>query len=81
MPILEIKELGKYVTFCRKNGIKRFKMGDIEFEIGEKPMSSYKRRKIEKEGGIAPELTKSQYSEEEMLFWSATGIPEEDVGG
>ena len=77
MDLKDLKELEKIIKFARKNGITRIKEGDVELEISTQalfPESQYKRKQLE----AVPDLeVQKPYSDEDMLYWSSAGIPEE----
>lgn len=83
MDLKDLKELEKIIKFCRKNGITRIKEGVVELDIAPQalfPESDYKKKKnltlID-----SPIETEKKYSDEDALFWSSAGIPEEAVNG
>jgi hypothetical protein len=75
---MEIKNLEKYVKFCRKHGVEHLKTVDFELKLtADPPKSTYKLRK-ERDATTSglpsvPFAPPVQYSEDD-LFWSAGGI-------
>jgi len=69
MDIKTFADLAKLADICRKKGIKAIKVTQdaIEFQLSDKPEVRHRNTK-------APEVKNQVESEEEMLFWSSTGI-------
>lgn len=77
MDLKNLKEVEKIIKFCRKNGITRIKEGEVELHISAQalfPESTYKKKQKEVESPVELE---NQFTEEDALFWSSAGIPEE----
>ena len=73
--MVDLKELKKLVKYLRKEGITEFKEGTLELKL---PHLAPKPRKISKEEtDIIQDAIDSDYpTAEELLFYSAGGIPE-----
>lgn len=76
MPPQNQKELAKIARFCRKNGIKHYKNGDIELSFGteihqDKPP---KRTSSVVEKDEFPQW--DSLTDEQKLLWSSTPISE-----
>lgn len=76
MPPQNQKELAKIVRFCRKNGIKSYKNGDIEISFGteihqDKPP---KRFSVHEDKDSLPNW--NSFSQEEQLLYSSTPLNE-----
>jgi hypothetical protein len=72
----DLKELQKIIQFCRKNGITRLKEGEIEIDIAAValfPESAYKRKQAEADN--KDPVSETEYSEDDLLFWSSAGVP------
>lgn len=68
-----LKELKKMISFLRKNGVSQYKSGD--FEIALSPThKSYSKPKDSNQ--TEPKIEK-EFTQEEMLYWSSPGFPEE----
>lgn len=81
MTLPDLKQLDKLFTLCRKHGVEKVKLGDMEFELtGAAPIATAPARTSKSKSmdagpfdpgpipteGITP-------SEEDLLFWSASG--------
>lgn len=76
MDLPKVSELEKLVKFCRKSGIKSLKSGDFSLELDAQalfPESNYKKKQEQTSELITPPI----FTEDEALFWSSAGIPEE----
>jgi hypothetical protein len=62
-----VQELEALADFCRKNGLRRLKAGDIELEFGPEK-SEPTAGLVEK---LAERLAEQVPSDEDMLNWSA----------
>ena len=70
---MNFKELQKIVKFARKQGIIRLKMADCELELSQSAISPTKITRTIKTDNKDVE-SKSQYSDEQILFWSTQPI-------
>ena len=70
--MVDIKELKKLTEFCRKNGIISLKKGDFEINLSPTSLFPHKPSKDDDK----PLVEESQFTDEEELLWSASGIPE-----
>lgn len=73
--MVDLKELKLLVKYLRKEGITEFKSGDLEFKLGH-PMSTRKRKEKVDVSEQVNEIPTNMPSQEELLFWSATGGPD-----
>lgn len=65
---MQPKDIAKLVRFARKNGLKRLKCGDIEFEFTQGPMQE---ARIPRNAPGEPITTDERPpSEDEFLLWS-----------
>lgn len=62
------KDIAKLVRFARKQGLKRLKCGDIEFEFTQGPVQAAKAGKIT--AGEPLTTDERPPSEDEFLLWS-----------
>lgn len=70
----------KLLNFCKKNGIKRIKLGDFEADFAEIRLKEKTKIKKEKPRPITQEpiQTEPLPTEDELLFWSTNYDPKED---
>lgn len=76
MNLPDLKALDKLIALCRKRGVKTVKLGELELTLGDDAPAPQKRSKAK-----AAVSTESQgeiesfdmLSEEEKMFWSASG--------
>lgn len=80
MDLKNTSELDKLVKFCRKNGITSLKSGEFAMELAPSalfPESNYKKKKnLEAVSSHSEVLTENEFTEQDALFWSSAGIPE-----
>jgi hypothetical protein len=76
--MIDLKKLKKYVEFARKMGLSTLKVspdGTVEFAIGEKPLSAYKKAKetitSESAENIPTDPNAMMPSDSDMLMWSS----------
>lgn len=71
----DLKDLAKIIDLCRKKGVSELKFDGVEIKLApEKPASDYKKRKKTED---TKEDLGPAYTDEETLFWSSDGIPDE----
>ena len=72
--LLTAKELAKLADLCRKKGIESIKITSdaVEFKLGERPQRAKRLRKEDGKNPVTDAMT-----DEELLFWSSAGIPED----
>ena len=83
MSLPDAKALKKLADACRKAGIKSFKSAEFEITLSdEAPVSNYKRQKAAKSdvamGAVMDEFKSEAVSEDQLLFWSAADLQNED---
>lgn len=72
--IKNLTDLSKIIDLCRKKGVDSIEIQGIKLSLKhEAPPSNYKKKK-EPEGDV---IVESLFTEEDALFWSSAGIPEE----
>lgn len=70
-----LKNLTQMIDLCRKKGVESIKIDGLELTLRpEAPPSNYKRKLQEVQGEVP---TENPYTEEDAIFWSSAGIPEE----
>lgn len=68
-------ELSKFIDLLRKKGVKSFKQGELSLELlPEAPLSNYKRKQPTDTSDV---IQTEEFSDEDALFWSSAGLPEE----
>ncbi len=75
---MDLKELQKIVSFCRKNGVTELKHEGIEIKLSAAslfPESQYKKTKALEDN--KDPTSDETFSEEDALYWSSAGIPDE----
>jgi len=76
MELPNTKELAKLVKFLRKEGISELKSGDFAISLSPGALFPQKPNKAsESQSDHIP--TENAFSEEDALFWSSAGIPEQ----
>jgi hypothetical protein len=68
------QEIKKLVDFLRKQGVSHLKSGEFEISLSPSALFPQKPAKESQSDHIPTEGT---FSEEDALFWSSAGIPEE----
>lgn len=77
---MDLKKLRKYVNFARKEGLSTLKVspdGTVEFTVGQKPQSEYKKIKAQKSEDAIENMASSNDpmaimpSDSDLLFWSS----------
>lgn len=83
MTLPDLKQLNKLITLCRKRGVTFIKIDGIELSLSESPIreataprASQSKKKITVKEFIDQALPADSPSPEELLFWSAGGVPE-----
>ncbi len=81
MDIKNLADLAKLAALCRKKGIESLKISSdgIEFKLGSEPIKAH--RKQFKPLNDDKELESKPLSEEDILFWSSSGIPDQPNEG
>ena len=72
----DLKDLKKFVLWCKKNKIKAFKNNDIEFELSElafikEDPTEYKEINLSDSKTFADTETLTKEEQDELLFWSS----------
>lgn len=80
MDIKNIADLSKIADLCRKKGIESIKITQdaVEFTLAESQLKTRTRRNKSK--NTTDNIETNAPTEEELLFWSSQGIPEEAIG-
>lgn len=73
---MDIKNLERYLKICRKYGVEELKIGENQFKLSKDPPESRYKQKQNESNLIE---TKPQYSDIQMLMWSAGGVSGEEV--
>lgn len=78
MDIKSLSDLGKIADLCRKKGIESIKITDsaVEFKLLEHKPARHARKKASPKDSDNIEMPIAP-TEEELLFWSSAGIPQE----
>jgi hypothetical protein len=69
---MDIKELKKLTSYCRKQGILTLKTPEIEITLS--PQALFPTTKPNEDH--SDPISEGQLSDEDMLFWSSAGIPD-----
>lgn len=76
----ELKNLGdlsKIIDLCRKKGVESIEIQGIKLVLrDEAPPSNYKKKKQFESGDPVVE---GAFTEDDALFWSSDGIPEQEA--
>lgn len=68
---MEVKDLDKLLQLCRKRGVIKLKMGDIELELSEtSPIYSTQKKSVASSIDESPDKPWEQLSDEEKMFYS-----------
>jgi len=83
MNLPDLKDLEKVIDLCRKKGVGSITIGEIKLELREEaPPSNYKKRKAnaQEPDPVDPysNFPAGTLTEEQLMYYSAGGIPEED---
>lgn len=75
MTISTIKDLDKIMSLCRKQGVSVFKIDNVEFRLEgvDGPKTNKKRQPTQTQSQDIPIETPDELTEEQRLFYSATG--------
>lgn len=68
---MELKEIQALIKFVKKQGILKFKSGDLEIELSP---DSIIRKRTKRELKEKPSELKPQYSEDQILMWSVPDL-------
>lgn len=68
----KLKELKQIITFCKKNGVNRFKSGDIEVELTPSTSKRHKPAITDTTESETTSLGWDNLTPEERLLWSST---------
>lgn len=72
--MIDNKKLSTLIKLLRKNGVKHFKSPELSLELGELPsLGSHSTNQ-----GTSQDLPVETYSDEQTLFWSSGGVPQEN---
>lgn len=76
---MDAKALSKIADICRKKGIQSLKMSadSVEFTLTD----DLPRKLSRKEQDAKPVVEEPQYTPEQILMWSAAGMPDEVING
>lgn len=69
MDVKRARELTKLINICKKNGVLELKIDGIELKLSPQHPKS-------KRGDKDTIETPKSFNEEDILFWSSTGLPE-----
>lgn len=75
MKIETISDLKECIQACRKLGVERIKIGDVEFHLGSPPVKAKRQPKgLQKQLNVISESDKidmpDELTEEQLLAWS-----------
>lgn len=78
--ITNLKELEKLFKLCRKQGISKFSIGEISFDVGDLPQVSGKQEPLDETDDANPyaNFPAGDLTQEQIMFYSAGGLPEDD---
>lgn len=85
MQLPDLKELAKFIDLCRRKGVSSIAIGELKMDLRpEAPESPYKRKKqtlephTDDESNPYRNFPDGILSNEQLLFYSAGGAPEDD---
>lgn len=71
---MNVKELQALIRLLRKEGVKHYRTPELSLELGEQP------KVVKRAGNQTDKIeTPDEFSEEQTLFWSSGGIPDEKI--
>ncbi|MBK8455601.1 MAG: hypothetical protein IPL34_20185 [Thiofilum sp.] len=73
----DLKKLRKLVKFMQKEGVLVLKVREIEIQLSKSALFHVEHTKEPVETTATDLPDENQYTEEELLFWSAPGILED----
>lgn len=79
--IESLKDLEKLLRMCRKQGVNKIKLKDIEFELGDLPLTAeqIKEQQIEDERRDPwANFPPGELTPEQLAYYSSGGMPEND---
>lgn len=68
MTINNLKELKALIKLCRASGIDAIEVDNIKFQLRDKP------EKLKTEQPVASTDETPQYTDQDLMYWSSTGI-------
>lgn len=70
MQLPDLKELDRVLALCRKRGVQKFRIGELELTLSDEvPQSNYKRQQQEAVSQVEEDY--KELTPEELLMWSA----------
>lgn len=63
------KELAEYIKVCKRYGVQTFEIGNVKVSLD--PYHKPSKRKSAQVDDNKPPVTEREYSEEDVLLWSA----------
>jgi hypothetical protein len=81
MQISTIKELKALLQLCRQQGVTEISLGEVNFKLGELPEKPNQNKQIAQSDEIGDpykNFPQGDLTPEQLMFYSAGGIPEED---
>ncbi len=72
---MDLKEIKKIVTFCRKNGVESLKTQDFEFKLHPSHIVEPKQKSKRARDTDNKDPISEAYTAEETLFWSTHDLP------
>lgn len=86
MKIDNAKDLAKLIALCRKTGVQSIRVDNVEFHLGEAPMSAQPKTSktsitLPKAGITAPStgpdtVESDEMTDEQLLMWSVSDSPD-----
>jgi len=79
--MIDTKELAKLVKFLRKSGVTKFEDSGLKIELApEIPKAPRRKKMVEVTSQIHDDIQTDEMSQEDLLFYSAGGVPQELAG-
>lgn len=78
--IQTLKELEKFFKLCQKQGVKKADLTSFTFEFGDLPSAQTSLPTGEEANPVDPysNFPEGELSPEQLMFYSAGGLPEDD---
>lgn len=70
----ELKRIKKLTAFMKKAGILNLKSGDLELSLTPDSFHEEQSAALKQEDATSDAAIKSQFTDEEVLFWSSPGV-------
>lgn len=74
---MDLKELAKVIDLCRKKGVDSIEYEGIKVTLSPDAPASYYKKKQAQTQDTKDTVEPQTYSQQDALFWSSAGLPDE----